>query len=124
MKGTPSAYQHLQDVFGVVDQMDANRFGSFFSPQGKFIFGNAPAAIGPPAISEMVDQFFSAIHGIQHLNLEIQKAGDLFLVTGEARYTRHDGSVLQVPFANTIALDQENCITDYQIYIDNSQLFQ
>jgi len=58
MKGTPSAYQHLQDVFGVVDQMNANQFGSFFFFFLKFIFGNAPAAIGPSAIVEMVDQFF------------------------------------------------------------------
>ncbi len=49
---------------------------------------------------------------------------NFYLVRGEAKYTRHNGSVLQVPFANTIALNDQGLITGYQIYIDNTELFQ
>lgn len=124
MTGTPSTYQHLQDVFGVVDEMNANKFASYFSPSAQFIFGNAPAATGPENIAEMVAQFFGAIKAINHVNLQMYELDNFYLVRGEAKYTRHNGSVLQVPFANTIALNDQGLITGYQIYIDNTELFQ
>jgi limonene-1,2-epoxide hydrolase len=37
-------------------------------------------------------------------------------------YTRHDGSLISVPFANVFELRGDK-ITAYRIYIDNSSLF-
>jgi hypothetical protein len=47
---------------------------------------------------------------------------DAAICIGVVTYTRHDGSTLQVPFANVMKL-RPGGIHDYRIFTDNSALF-
>lgn len=66
--------------------------------------------------------FFPVIGGIHHDLVEAWEFGDSAICRGEVSYTRRDGSVLSVPFAN-IVKRRDGRILEYLIYLDNSALF-
>jgi ketosteroid isomerase-like protein len=109
-------------VFAVVDAGDATAFVDLLTPDAQFRFGNAPMVVGHGAIHAAAAGFFAAIACSRHRLLHIWNGAATAVCEGEVTYTRHDGSVISVPFANVFELRGKK-IASYRIYIDNSSLF-
>jgi ketosteroid isomerase-like protein len=109
-------------VFATIDAGDAAGFVEFLTPDAQFRFGNAPAISGTAAIRAAVSGFFAAIGSSRCELLGTWRGPMTAVCEGEVTYTRHDGSVLRVPFVNVFDLRGER-IAAYRIYIDNSALF-
>ncbi len=105
-----------------VDSGDARRFVSFLTPDASFRFGNADCVVGSEAIQVMVAGFFGAIASSRHELLNSWGVAPSVACEGTVTYTRHDGSLLCVPFVNAFDLHDRK-IASYRIYIDNSALF-
>jgi ketosteroid isomerase-like protein len=110
-------------VLAVVDAGDANDFIELLTPDARFRFGNAPVIVGHEAIHAAVAAFFAAIASSRHRLLGTWSGAGTTVCEGEVTYTRHDGSVVSVPFANVFELRADK-IAAYRIYIDNSSLFR
>jgi uncharacterized protein (TIGR02246 family) len=112
----------INDLLAAIDRKDANAFAAFLTPDATFRFGNNPAVVGREAIEAAVGAFFKAIQSVSH-DLQSQwSLPDAAICIGVVTYTRHDGSTLQVPFANVLKLGPGG-IHDYLIFADNSALF-
>jgi len=111
-----------ESVFAVIDAGDSGGFVAFLTADAQFRFGNAPVVVGHEAIHAAVAGFFSAIASSRHRLLRTWNGAATAVCEGEVAYTRHDGSVLSVPFANVFELRGDK-IAAYRIYIDNSSLF-
>jgi ketosteroid isomerase-like protein len=109
-------------VFATIDAGDAAGFVEFLTPDAQFRFGNAPAISGAGAIRAAVSGFFAAIGSSRHELLGTWRGPMTAVCEGEVTYTRHDGSVLRVPFVNVFDLCGER-IAACRTYIDNSALF-
>jgi ketosteroid isomerase-like protein len=112
----------IDELFAAIDRKDTAAFADFLAEDGSFRFGNAEAVIGRAAIAETVASFFAAIGSLNHRVEERWLVSGGAVVTGRVRYTRRDGSCLEVPFANVFKRDDDG-IHDYRIYVDNSELF-
>jgi ketosteroid isomerase-like protein len=111
-----------ESVFAVIDAGDAAGFVAFLTPDAQFHFGNAPVVVGHEAIHAAAAGFFSAIASSRHELLRTWNGAATAVCEGEVTYTRHDSSVIRVPFANVFELRGDK-IAAYRIYIDNSSLF-
>jgi ketosteroid isomerase-like protein len=119
---TMNNHTFIDDLLAVIDRKDAKAFAAFLTPDASFRFGNNPPVAGREAIEAVVAGFFKAIGSMRH-ELENQwLLPDAAICTGMVTYTRHDGSTLQVPFANVMKFRPAG-IHDYLIFTDNSALF-
>jgi ketosteroid isomerase-like protein len=109
-------------LFAAIDARDATRFTAFLTPDARFRFGNLPEVVGREAIGAAVGQFFAAIGGCAHRLLGTWYGPGSAVCEGEVSYTRLDGRVVTVPFANVFAL-RGTAIASYRIFIDNTPLF-
>jgi ketosteroid isomerase-like protein len=109
-------------VFAVIDAGDAAGFVDLLTPDAQFRFGNAPVVVGHEAIHAAAAGFFAAIASSRHRLFRTWNGAATAVCEGEVTYTRHDGSVIRVPFANVFEMQGEK-IAAYRIYIDNSSLF-
>ena len=109
-------------LFESIDEMDTDKFASFLTDDARFRFGNAPDAVGKPAVKEAVAGFFTTIKRISHRHLNIWTVPDTVIYQGEVTYTRHDDSTLTLPFVNVFGM-QGDLIKDYLIYIDINPLY-
>jgi len=112
----------LQGLFASIDAMDAERFVSFIAEDGVFRFGNSPPATGHDEIRAAVVGFFTTVAGLRHDVQRVIDDGAGIACEGEVTYTRHDGSVITLPFATVFGLD-DGLIAQYGIYIDVAPLF-
>ena len=114
--------ESIKRFFHSVDKKDITSFASFITEDVSFKFGNADAVRGKIAVSNMVQQFFDSINGLTHKIDNVWFQDNAVICNGQVTYTRHDSSQLTVPFANILEIDND-LISDYQIYIDTSQLY-
>ena len=112
----------VKSVYNAIDKRDPETFANFMTHDGIFRFANIPAVQGKEAIRDFVDQFFKSIKGIRHSDLEHWVDDTAIFVNGNVHYTRHDDSVLSVPFSVTWKMNKEK-IHEYLIFIDNSELY-
>ena len=112
----------LSDLFRAIDAKDARGFLDFLTPDATFRYANAPAVTGRDGIEGAVEGFFVSIRALSHRVLATWADTDSLVCQGEVTYTRHDGSVLTLPFANVLRL-REGLIREYQVYIDLTPLF-
>ena len=110
-------------VLALVDAGDANDFVNLLTPDAQFRFGNAPVIVGHEAIHAAVTAFFNAIAASRHRVLGTWSGTGTAVCEGEVTYTRHNGSIVSVPFVNVFELRVDK-IAAYRIYIDNSSLFE
>lgn len=111
------------DLFSSIDAMDSNKFASFMTDEGEFIFGNNPGVKGRDSVDAFVNGFFESIKGISHKNLETWELEGVTITNGTVSYTRHDDTVLTVDFCNIFRMEGDK-ISEYKIYIDNSELYK
>jgi len=112
----------IHELFKTIDQMDSDKFITFLTDDARFYFGNAPPVVGKEAIKKAVSGFFSSIKSIAHKNLNLWVNQDSITYQGEVTYTRHDGSLLTLPFVNIFGMKGDK-IKDYLIYIDINPLY-
>lgn len=112
----------IQELFHVIDRKDASGFVAFFSEDASFQFGNFPPVKGVHNIQTFVAGFFDSIQSLSHQVEDNWSIPDGQVCRGQVRYTRHDGTDLEVPFAVIMQLDSSR-ITQYQIYADTSGLY-
>jgi len=109
-------------IFAIVDAGDADAFVDLLTADAQFQFGNHPTMTGHEAIRAAAAGFFAAIGSSRHRVLSVWNEARTAVCEGEVSYTRHDGSVLAVPFANVFEMRGDK-IAAYRIYVDNSLLF-
>lgn len=112
----------LDDLFASIDRMDADAFAGFLTEDGRFSFGNQPAAKGRAAVREAVGGFFASIAGLQHRIDRVWEDKDSVVCHGEVTYERMDGSSITLPFADVFYL-QGGLISDYRIFMDVAPLY-
>ncbi|MGI9304344.1 MAG: nuclear transport factor 2 family protein [Gammaproteobacteria bacterium] len=110
------------DLFKSIDRKDADGFVSFLTEEATFRLGNTPPVTGRESIRKAVSPFFSSIQALEHGLIDTWVLQHAVICIGEAKYTRHDGSVLAVPFANVLKLNN-SLVHEYLVYVDISQLF-
>ena len=112
----------INKLFRAIDGKDLKSFTSFLSPGCAFKFGNLPAVVGMEEIEKFVAGFFDSIDSLSHEIEDSWSTHDSLVCHGLVSYTRKDGSILTVPFAN-IKLNSAG-ITEYLIFADTSQLYK
>jgi hypothetical protein len=116
-------FEQIDDLFKTIDGKNTEKFVSFISEDGVFVFGNSVEVVGRNNIFVAVDGFFKSIKAVEHFNLKSVVFGEILVVYGTSRYTRHDDSILETPFCNVLE-SKNGLIERYQIYIDLSQLYK
>jgi ketosteroid isomerase-like protein len=116
------ASQLSTDMFHRADSMDVDGWAAMMTNDVHFQFGNADPIEGRANVVVAIRGFLDAIAGIKHDVLDEWRAEDKLIQKLTVTYTRHDGKVLTMPAANILTLRDEQ-IAEYQIYVDNSQLF-
>jgi hypothetical protein len=109
-------------LFKTIDESNTAGFVGFLTPDAQFRFGNAPMIQGATEIAAAVTGFFGSIRSSQHRLVESWGTSEAAGCEGEVTYTRLDGSVVTVPFANIFQLRGDR-VSSYHIYIDISTLF-
>ena len=103
--------------------LDAGLLASLWHPQGSFQIGAMPQVKGQDAIRGFLERFFSMglFTRLDHELLEVWDLEAVLIYTATALYTRADGSVLRVPYTNTVKY-QDGLFADYRVYIDTAPL--
>jgi ketosteroid isomerase-like protein len=109
-------------VFASVDAMKPEAFAEFLTEDGKFTFGNWPAAEGRAATAKTVSDFFAGIDGIRHDITGVWEDGDTATVQLNVTYFRKNGTSVTLPCAN-IWKRVGDKIQDYRIYMDVNPVF-
>jgi limonene-1,2-epoxide hydrolase len=115
--------EEILSVFQAIDRFDSDAFVSCMTEDAVFRFGNMPGVEGKENIHNFVSGFFQSIKAIQHDQIEIWSLEGVRIMNGRVTYTRHDGSVLAVPFSNTFKLVGDK-VKDYFIFVDTSELYK
>ena len=113
----------ITQMFDAIDRKDTSAFLNYLAPSCIFRFGNMPAAEGIDNIETTVAYFFESINALSHQLTDIWQVPEGIICHGTVSYTRHDNSVLTVPFSN-ILKGKENEISEYLIFADTSELYQ
>lgn len=112
----------INRLFEAIDGKDSRAFSSFLAADCVFRFGNLPAVEGISGIEEFVSGFFDSIDSLSHEVEESWEVPGGVVCHGRVSYTRVDGSVLTVPFANILKGGSAG-ISEYYIFADTSQLY-
>ena len=112
----------LRPLFSTIDAGDARGFCAYLSEDAIFRFGNAAPVQGRAAIERTVTEFFASIRGSRHQLLRVWSSGGAVALEGRVTYTRHDGSEVTLPFADTMVTHGDR-LAGYCIYIDIAPLY-
>ncbi len=113
----------IGDLFAAVDAKDTERFLGFLTDDASFRFASAPAVQGRQAIRETVRNFLASIAACRHELARIVMEDETLVCEGNVTYTRHDGTEINLPFANVFELEG-GIISAYRIYVDAGQLYE
>jgi hypothetical protein len=110
-------------LFAAIDAKDTGAFLARLTTDASFRFGSAAPVQGAHAIAHAVDGFFASIAASEHKILRLWHDDDSAACQGEVTYTRHDGSVITLPFTNVFNFAHGK-VREYLIYIDIAPLYQ
>ncbi|MGI8415484.1 MAG: nuclear transport factor 2 family protein, partial [Nakamurella sp.] len=54
------------EILAKVDQLDAKAFAGYFAADGRIVFGNGDALVGPDTVEAGTAGFFDTISGLSH----------------------------------------------------------
>jgi len=120
--GSSSGGVDFGKLFVSIDAMDTEGFLAFIAPEGEFRFGSTPPVRGRDAIRAAVGSFFSSFAALRHDLQRLVVEDNTVVCEGEVTYTRHDGSVITLPFCNVFETD-DGLISLYRVYIDVAPLY-
>lgn len=115
--------QLINQLFKAIDSKDAKTFLTFLAPSCIFRFGNIAPVTGKHDIELSVNAFFESLESLTHEICDVWNVSDGVVCHGNVSYTRKDGTVLTVPFANILKGKERN-ITEYLIFADTSKLYE
>ena len=113
--------KQIRKLFERIDNHDLAGFLEFLSEDVHFKFGNQDPVNGKENLRNRMDVFFKSIASMSNDIINIWEQKDVVICRGVVTYTRHDNSVLSVPFVNIFRMEQ-NLIKEYSIYADISSL--
>jgi len=113
--------RYLKHLFSSIDEKDVNNFSALLTEDCSFRFGNSPTVFGKENVASFVSAFFDSIDSLSHTLIESSSLPDRLFCHGIVSYTRHDQSVLSVPFSNIFKL-KGDLISEYLIFADTSAL--
>ncbi len=114
----------FEKLFKAIDASDTESFLSFLSDDAVFKFGNLQPVPGKDNIRAFLDGFFKSIDHTVHSDIKEYNTGSVWFTTGNVEYTRKDSSTLAVPFCNKFEMNEGDMIQRYEIFVDNSELFE
>ena len=110
-------------MYRAIDAKNGVKMVSFMTEDSIFRFANMPPVQGKQNIINFLDGFFQSIKSIHHTGIECWNSGNAWFVEGNVAYTRHNDSVLKVPFGVLLKMDAD-LIKDFLIYVDASELYK
>jgi hypothetical protein len=113
----------IAEMYRKVDAMDTNGFVSLFTEDGVFRWANMLPVVGKKNITAFLDGFFQSIRAIRHTDLEYWDVPGIKFATGNVNYTRHNDSLLRVPFSVILKFKGE-LVHEFLIFVDTSELYQ
>jgi ketosteroid isomerase-like protein len=113
----------ILEMYKAVDAKSSTGMCEFVTEDATFRFANLPAVEGKNNIISFLDGFFQSIKAIRHTDIEYRNVGNEWFVNGTVTYTRHNDTILQVPFSVLLKM-RENLIKDYLIFVDASELYK
>jgi uncharacterized protein (TIGR02246 family) len=116
--------QDLTDrIFNIVDAAQPDAIAELFTPDARFVFGNAEPLVGRDAIAAGLAVFFTKIVGLHHEILNLWRVGPDTIAETEVTYRRHDGRSVVVPVVSIWSADADDVITDYRVFGDLAPVF-
>ncbi|MFM0705070.1 nuclear transport factor 2 family protein [Paraburkholderia sediminicola] len=116
--------QKIRDMLAAIDRQDLGAFGAFLSDDARFTFGNGDAIYGREPIVSVVQGVLQSLRSISHTAQRFWQVDDVAICEGRVRYVDSLGQTLDAPFIDVLSIDANECITDYRVYVDASQLNQ
>jgi uncharacterized protein (TIGR02246 family) len=110
-------------IFAIVDTAQPDAIADLFTPDGRFVFGNAEPLLGRDAIAAGLAVFFTNIAGLHHEILNLWRVGPNTIAETEVTYRRHDGRSVIVPVVSIWSAGADDVITDYRIFGDLAPVF-
>ena len=111
----------INDLFSSIDERNVQTFLTFISDNCLFQFGNIPSVSGKENVGNFVSAFFDSINSLKHEIEDVWEIDCGVVCHGIVTYTRHDKSVLSIPFSNILKIDN-GLICEYLIFADTSEL--
>lgn len=112
----------INALFAAIDAKDSQTFSDFLTDDCVFRFGNQAAVEGLEAVQAYVTYFFDSVQALSHTLLQQWETEDGVVCHGTVTYTRHDGSLLTVPFCNVLNM-RAGRVYEYLIFADTSELY-
>jgi len=114
--------KYIPDMYRMVDAMDTPGFVNLFTDDGIFRWANMAPVAGKTDINAFLTGFFQSIKAISHTDLEYWEVPGIRFATGYVNYTRHNDSLLRVPFSVILKFKGE-LINEFLIFVDTSELY-
>ena len=111
----------VYELFSSIDDRNVQTFLTFLSENCLFRFSNNPPVTGKEKVGRFVSAFFDSISSLEHKIEDAWEIGDGIVCHGIVSYTRHNKTVLSVPFSNIFKFDN-GYISEYLIFVDSSDL--
>jgi hypothetical protein len=113
----------IPEMYRRVDAMNTAGFVNLFTQDGSFRWANMPPVVGKQNITAFLTAFFQSIKAISHTDLEYWDVQGIKFATGYVNYTRHNGTILKVPFSVILKFKGE-LINEFLIFVDTSELYK
>jgi ketosteroid isomerase-like protein len=113
----------MVDMFAAADTRDIPRFLRYLTDDVAFRFGNAPTLHGHTQVTEALTTLFQTVKKLRHTIVGVHKCGDVWAVETVAHYEDRYGRSFSVP-ACSLMVFRGDRMSDYKIFIDNSEMFQ
>ena len=107
--------------FQTIDAMDSAGFAAYFTTDGSFRMGNAPAAAGRDLIEEFVRGFFAALAGIGHNVTGLWESPQTLISEGIVTYRTPGDKVIELGYFGIMEFEGD-LIRSYRAYIDPAPL--
>jgi ketosteroid isomerase-like protein len=115
--------QRIEEVFRIVDAMDAAGFADLFSDDGTATFANAEPMAGRAAIRAGIGGFFGSIAGLRHRIVRTWQVRADTVAETVVTYRRLDGREVSVPAVSIWHTTPDGRIDDYRIFVDLAPLY-
>lgn len=113
----------VREIFRGADTLSAKTYASWFTADGRVVFGNNPAAVGPAAIEAAVAGFFSILEGMSHRLVGVWPIAEGWCVEAEVSYRVKGGSAPVPVWGVTVLRTDGDRVRDARIYYDLLPVF-